>query len=112
MNLLLFITLAFVVWAIVSMQRDRRPDGARTAELEARVRELAEALERTGVERERLAERLAERVQNLEAIVTTETYDLLRHDPEQAASRIELPDDVEDENPEEHAARLARRMRS
>lgn len=99
---------AIIAWAIVSVQSIRAKSGAPSAEVEARVRELAEALERSEAERERLAER----VQNLEAIVTTETYDLLRDDPEQAAPRLELPDEVAEASPEERAAQLARRMRS
>lgn len=100
---------AIIAWAIVSVQSIRAKSGAPSAELEARVRELAAALERSEAERERLAAR----VQNLEAIVTTETYDLLREDPERAAARLELPDaDAEEESPEERAARLARRMRA
>lgn len=99
---------AIIAWAIVSVQSIRAKSGAPSAEFEARLRELAEALERSEAERERLAAR----VRNLEAIVTTETYDLLRDDPQRAGGRIDLSEDFDEESPEERAARLARRMRS
>ncbi len=99
--------VAIIAWAIVQMSRNKTRGGgpfdpALLADLTARL-DAAEA-ERT---------RLTERVQNLEAIVTTETFDLARTNPEAAEARLELPDEPEAvETPEEEAARLARRMRS
>ena len=100
--------VAIIAWALVSMQSIRSKSGAGAAEL----RQEMERLTRTLAEAEAERTRLTERVQNLEAIVTTEAYDLLREDPKQAAARIELPEDDAEANPEERAARLARRMRT
>lgn len=98
--------VAIIAWALVSMQSIRSKSGAGAAELWQEMERLTRALAQAEAERERLAGR----VQNLEAIVTTETYDLLREDPEQAAARLDLPD--AEESPEEQAARIARRMRT
>ena len=99
--------VAIVAWALVSMMSIRAKGGAGTAEVEEALARMAEALDAAEAERKRLTER----VQNLEAIVTTETYELARHDPEQAAARLKLPEE-EEETPEAQAARLARRMRT
>lgn len=111
MNPFLVAIVAIIAWALVQITRNRA-DGAPVADLELRLLELDEAFRHSEAERKRLTER----VQNLEAIVTTETYELARHDRQQAATRIELPaaDDpaAEDETPEAQAARLARRMRT
>ena len=105
-NPFLVAVVAIIAWALVQMTRNRA-DGAPVADFEARMLEMADALEASEAERKRLTER----VQNLEAIVTTETYELARHDPAKAAARLELPE-VEEETPEAQAARLARRMRT
>ena len=99
--------VAIVAWALVSMMSIRNKGGAGSAELEEELARLAEALGAAEAERERLTQR----VQNLEAIVTTETYELARHDPAKAAARLELPD-PDEESPEEQEARLARRMKT
>ena len=98
--------VAIVAWALVSMQSIRSKSSAGAAELRQEMERLTRALAQAEAERKRLTER----VQNLEAIVTTETYELLREDPGQAAARIDLPD--AEESPEEQAARIARRMRT
>lgn len=105
MSPLVVAIVAIVAWALVQMVRSGT-GGAPDADLEMRLLELDEAFKSSEAERARLTER----VQNLEAIVTTETYELARHDPAQAAARLTLPE--EEETPEAQAARLARRMRS
>lgn len=98
--------VAIIAWALVQISRNRA-DGAPVADLELRLLELDEAFTQSEAERQRLTER----VQNLEAIVTTETYELARRDPAEAAARIDLPD-LEEETPEAQAAQLARRMKT
>lgn len=95
--------VAIVAWAIVQMSRGNAKTGPNWAVLD----ELKQRLDASEAERERLTQR----VQNLEAIVTTETFDLAKKNPEAARARLELPDEPE-ETPEQEAARLARRMRS
>ncbi|MEM1041600.1 MAG: hypothetical protein AAGI91_03130 [Bacteroidota bacterium] len=95
--------VAIIAWAVVQVTRNRAKGGPALAELDA----LRQRLDASEAERERLTAR----IQNLEAIVTTETFDLLKQDPEAAKARLDLPDDPEP-LPEEEAARLAKRMRS
>ena len=100
--------VAIIAWALVSMQSIRSKSGAGSAELRQEMERLTRTLAQAEAERKRLTER----VQNLEAIVTTETYELIHRDPGQAAARIDLPGAEDEESPEEQAARLARRMRT
>lgn len=60
-------------------------------------------------------ERLRQRVEHLEAIVTSRDWDLLENPappgPMRAERRVDLPDEPADETPEAHAERLSRRVR-
>ncbi len=96
--------VAIIAWALVQMSRNAAKSGAADP---GALADFAARLDASEAERKRLTER----VQNLEAIVTTETFDLARQNPEAARARLELPDEPE-ETPEEEAARLARRIRS
>ncbi|MEM6783129.1 MAG: hypothetical protein AAF624_05270 [Bacteroidota bacterium] len=123
------IVLAGIAFAAFTVYLDHKKKTGGTIdpkELEKAMADLNAALE------DALAERaqLTERVRNLEAIVTTETYDLLKSDPtpeevQRVAARLDaaLLDDQLQEDPlgddrtaedaarASDAARLARRLR-
>ncbi len=94
--------IAIIAWAAVQITRGKGKGVDRTA-----LDDLAARLDVSEAERARLTER----VQNLEAIVTTETFDLARKDLPAAEARLALPDEPE-ALPEAEATRLARRLRS
>ncbi len=104
--------VAILAWAIVQASRNWASGASRsvpTSEQQQLLQEVLHELEGAKADRKRLTQR----VQNLEAIVTTETFELAKQNPEAAAARLELPDaETEDESPAERAARLARRIGS
>ncbi|MEL7361728.1 MAG: hypothetical protein AAFN13_06625 [Bacteroidota bacterium] len=120
------LALAGILFAAFVIYLDHKKKTGGTIDpkaLEQAMADLTAALDEAEGERARLTER----VRNLEAIVTTETYDLLKSDPtpeqvERAATRLDpallddeapLGDDrtAEDAARAEEAARLARRLR-
>ncbi|MEM8598994.1 MAG: hypothetical protein AAGF99_03655 [Bacteroidota bacterium] len=123
------IVLAGIAFAAFNVYLDHKRKTGGTIdpkELERAMADLNAALEEALTERAKLTER----VRNLEAIVTTETYDLLKSDPtpeevQRVAARLDaaLLDEDLQENPladthtaedaarAEEAARLARRLR-
>lgn len=98
--------IAIIAWAIVESQRHRSAGGAEFDRLTA---DLLERLENAEADRARLQQR----VENLEAIVTSEAYEVERQ------ARQALPDaerpllDLDDTgvSDEEQVARRARRLR-
>lgn len=82
--------------------------GASTSELESELQDLKETLR----EREQRQQALERRIQNLETIVTSESWDVLIADDERevltSGARLELP---EDDATTEKAERIARRLR-
>ncbi|MDX1530957.1 MAG: hypothetical protein R3362_05470 [Rhodothermales bacterium] len=97
--------LLFAFWAYLDHRQKMAGKGV-PSDVDRTLAALTERLEAAEAERERLTQR----VQNLEAIVTTETFDLARENPEAARARLELPEEPE-ETPEARAERLARRVR-
>ncbi len=102
--------VAILAWALVQASRNWASGASRSvpsAEQQQLLQEVLHELEGAKADRKRLAQR----VQNLEAIVTTETFELAKKDPQAAAARLELPEAEDELTPEDEAARLARRMR-
>ena len=98
-------------WLEFKAKQDRL--GHSTHELEETVRTLQGALEESEAERERLTER----VQNLETIVTSQAWDALHEAPEQSPLSngqqpplSEGPSSREEQGDAKKAKRLARRM--
>jgi hypothetical protein len=90
-----------------------------TARLGHSAHDLRQDMDRISAQMETLSterDRLVQRVQHLEAIVTDEAWDVLGDDAELAASKTQvqlpIPEDLttEDEN-EQRAAAIARRLR-
>lgn len=107
--------VAIIAWAVVQASRNWAAGASRsapTAEQQQLLQEVLHELESAKADRKRLTQR----VQNLEAIVTTETFELAREDSEVAAARLDLPEpDAEldaEASPAEQAEQLARRVRS
>lgn len=103
--------VAILAWAIVQASRNWASGASRAApssEQQQLLQEVIHELESAKADRKRLTQR----VQNLEAIVTTETFELAQRNPEAAAARLDLPDaEAEEESPTDRAERLARRIR-
>lgn len=94
----------FAEW--LKFKRHTTSLGESTLELSASVEALKQEIEELRQERVRLVQR----IQNLEAIVTSEAWETLESDPELSKSKLlELPDETE--NDEAKAERLARRLR-
>jgi hypothetical protein len=101
---------AIIAWAVVQASRnwaDGASRSAPSAEQQQLLQELLHELESAKADRKRLTQR----VQNLEAIVTTETFELAQEEPEAAAARIDLPDPDPEATPAEKTEQLARRVR-
>lgn len=81
--------------------------GASASELKGSAGELAQMLE----ESERQQERMINRLENLEAIVTSEAWDALQEGDEQEARLLLEDGSAEEPNAEEKANDLARRVR-
>ena len=79
-----------------------------TGELEAELSSLQAELDEQREERRRLVQR----VQNLEAIVTSEAWETLGHDRELAKAKapLQLPD-ADEAADADHVARMARRLK-
>ena len=110
--------VAILAWAIVQASRnwaDGASRSAPSAEQQQLLQEVLHELESAKADRKRLTQR----VQNLEAIVTAETFELAKEDPAAAAARldapkpeIELPEPDPEATPAERTEELARRVRS
>ena len=101
--------VAILAWAIVQASRNWAEGASQStpsAEQQELLQEVIHELEAAKADRKRLTQR----VQNLEAIVTTETFDLARENPE-AAARLDLPELDEEERPADQVERIARRTR-
>jgi len=102
--------VAILAWAIVQASRNWAEGASQTtpsAEQQELLQEVIHELEAAQADRKRLTQR----VQNLEAIVTTETFDLARENPEAAAARLDLPELDEEEQPADQVEQIARRTR-
>ena len=103
--------VAILAWAIVQASRNWASGASRsapTSEQQQLMQEVLHELESAKADRKRLTQR----VQNLEAIVTTETFELAKENPEAAAARLDLPEAAADEeSPADRADRLARRIK-
>jgi hypothetical protein len=102
--------VAIIAWAVVQASQNWAKGASKStpsAEQQELMQEVLHELEAAKADRKRLTQR----VQNLEAIVTTETFDLAREDPEAAAARIDVPELDEEERPADRVERLARRVR-
>jgi hypothetical protein len=102
--------VAILAWAIVQASRNWAEGASQStpsAEQQELVQEVLHELEAAKADRKRLTQR----VQNLEAIVTTETFDLARENPEAAAARLDLPEPDEEERPADQVEQIARRAR-
>jgi chromosome segregation ATPase len=96
----------FAEW--LKFKRSTTSIGESTIELSASVEALKEEIEELRQERSRLVQR----IQNLETIVTSETWEDLSTDPQLARSKLpELPKSEDEDKVEDRAARLARRLR-
>jgi hypothetical protein len=82
--------------------------GTSATNLQGSVRDLLDALEESRLRQERMTQRL----ENLETIVTSEAWDTLKagEDPEQRPDLLK-DDNPEELNAEEKASRIARRVR-
>ena len=102
--------VAIIAWAVVQASRNWANGASRStpnSEHQQLLQEVVHELEAAKADRKRLTQR----VQNLEAIVTTDTFELAKRDPEAAAARLELPD-VEGESAADRTERIARRIGS
>ena len=102
--------VAIIAWAVVQASRNWASGASRsvpTSEHQQLLQEVVHELEAAKADRKRLTQR----VQNLEAIVTTDTFELAKKDPQAAAARLDLPD-IEEESPADRAERIARRIGS
>lgn len=102
--------VAIIAWAVVQASQNWAKGASKSvpsAEQQELLQEVLHELEAAQADRNRLNQR----VQNLEAIVTTETFDLALEDPEAAAAELRLPDAEADERPEDRVERIARRVR-
>lgn len=109
---LLWILIPLAVIALVGFaewlkfKRHTTSIGESTLELSASIEALKQELEE--LREERL--RLVRRIQNLETIVTSETWETIGPDPELSKAKLpEIP--LPDEDDEERAERIARRLR-
>ena len=102
--------VGFFEW--LKFKRQTSQIGNTTSELEDAVISLRDEVDTLREERRALNQR----IQNLEAIVTSEAWDTLGKDPELAQAKtpsLQLPDPEgsEDSEDAEHIARIARRLR-
>ena len=101
--------VAIIAWAVVQASRNWASGASRSApsaEHQQLMQEVLHELERAESDRKRLTQRL----QNLEAIVTTETFDLARAGTESAA-RLDIPEPEPGESTEDQVEQIARRIR-
>ena len=101
--------VAIIAWAVVEAAKYRAQGGA-SPELERLVEALGFQLDDAAAERERLQQR----IQNLEAIVTSEHYELDRAAQEALeapAPRLSLEEGVPEDSDEAEVARRAKRLR-
>ena len=102
--------IASIAWSEwLKFKRQALQLGSSTAELESTVTSLKEEIEELREERMTLVHR----IQNLEAIVTSEAWDTLGSDRELAAAKappLELPE-AEETDEAEQVARIAKRLR-
>lgn len=104
--------VAIIAWAVVQASQNWAKGASRSAPTSEHQQLLQEVLhELEGAKADR--KRLTQRVQNLEAIVTTDTFELARKDPAAAVARLDLPEvDDEAESSAERTDRIARRIES
>ena len=97
--------VAILAWAAITISKNRSKSGEKATRL---VKALADQLDEATEERDRLRKRL----ENLEAIVTTDSYELEEEAQVAGASRVD-PSllDGEPLTDEEAAEQLARRIR-
>ena len=104
--------VAIIAWAVVQASQNWAKGASRSAPTSEHQQLLQEVLhELEGAKADR--KRLTQRVQNLEAIVTTDTFEIAQRSPEVAAARLDLPEpeaDANDENPADRTERIARRI--
>jgi hypothetical protein len=103
--------IAIIAWAITEVAKYRSKGSS--VDLQRLVEALGHQLDEAEAERTRLRQR----VENLEAIVTSDHYELDREGrlaleaPPQPAGRLTLDDDTSTGSDENRAAQMARRIR-
>lgn len=82
--------------------------GKKSNELDSDAKELWKALKKSEVEKDKILERL----QNLEAIVTSEAYEAIQSGEESETIKLHLEvEETEDLNDSDKAAKIAKRVR-
>ena len=102
--------VAIIAWAVVQASRNWAAGASRSAPTSAQqqlLQEVLHELESAKADRKRLTQR----VQNLEAIVTTETFELSQENA-RVAAQLDVPEQDAEESPAEETEQRVRQVRS